>query len=185
MRAARHTAGNILLFAALVLAANDATAQAPVQSCVDLAPLVKAGQDVVVWDRDGRKIRGRLVVVNGDTLEIRRPPRFAFGSDRRQVFMEASVSRVDHRDSTTKYGGLLGLVAGLAVSVAAWKTATGDDWNLPEVVLAPVIGPLIGAAIDGAINRSIYTSPTATKRVTVAPALRRTAGAGVYGSISF
>ena len=58
---------------------------APVQSFVDLAPLVKPGDDVVVLGTDGRKTRGRIVLVSGDTLEIRRPPRF-FGAGRRQVF---------------------------------------------------------------------------------------------------
>ena len=172
------------MFAAMVLVATDAAAQAPVQSFADLQPLIKAGQEVVVWDTDGQKIGGRVVLVSGDTLEIRRPGRFGFGS-RRQVFMEASVSRVDHRDSTTVYGGLLGFAVGVAVSVAAYKTSTEEDWNLPEFVLAPIVGPFIGAAIDGAINRSLYTSPTATTRISVAPVFRRTPGAGVYGSISF
>ena len=185
MRRARNTAGSILLFAAMVLAAKEAAAQVPAQSFADLQPLITTGQDVVVWDTDGRKIRGRVVQVSGDTLEIRRPPRW-FGADRPQLFAEASVSRVELRDSTTVYGGLLGLVVGVAVSVTAWKTSTEEDWNLPEVVLAPIFGSFIGAAIDGAINRSIYTSPTATKRVTVGPVFRRTpGGAGVYASISF
>ena len=177
--------GRTLLLAVVILVANDAAAQAPVQSFADLQHLLKPGQDVMVWDTDGRKVRGRVVVVRGGTLEIRRPPRFGFGSGRRQMFAEASVSRVDHRDSTTVYGGLLGFVVGVAVSVTAWKTATAEDWNLPEVTLAPIVGSVIGATIDGAINRSVYSSPTAMKRVTVAPVFRRTSGAGLYASISF
>ena len=176
--------GRTLLLVVVILVADDAAAQLPVQSFADLQPLLKPGQDVMVWETDGRKIRGRVVVISGDTLEIRRPPRFGFGS-RRQIFAEASVSRLDHRDSTTVYGGLVGFVIGVAVSVTAWKTATGDDWNLPEVVLAPIVGSVIGAAIDGAINRSLYSSLTATKRVTVAPVLRRTSGGGLYALISF
>ena len=186
MGTACNTAGNILMFAAMVLVATDAAAQAPVQSFADLQPLLKPGQQVTVWNTDGRKVSGRVVAVSGDTLEIGRGSRWFFRRpDRRQVFTEASVSRVDARDSTTVYGGLLGFAIGVAVVVtAAGRPATcGDLCELS--VVAPIVGPFIGAAIDGAINRSLYTSPAATTRISVAPLFLYTRGAGISASISF
>ena len=177
-------AGGFALLAVLLLTTRPAAAQAPIQSFADLAPLVKPGDEVVVQGRDGRKTRGRVVMVGGDTLEIRRPPRF-FGADRQDVFPEASVSHVELRDSTTVYGGLLGFAVGLAVAVTVAKTATCEDLcELGPVVAAPLLGPVIGAVIDGRFNRLLYISPAAAKRISVAPAFRPTR-AGISASISF
>ena len=132
-----------------------------------------------MWAEDGRKLTGKLVAVGGGKLEIRRPPRFPrlWGADRRDVFPESSVRRIEHRDSTTVNGGLIGFAAGLAAAVAVFKTvgqtSRCEDLCQGVVVLGPVFGPIIGAAIDGAINRTLFISPTLTKAVAVRPELGR------------
>ena len=151
----------------------------PVQSFTALQPLVMADQQIMVWTEDGRKTTGKLVAVGGGKLEIRRPPRF-FGAERRDVFSESSVRRIEHRDSTTVNGGLIGFAVGLAVSVALYKTDVVYKISRCEdlcdgviIVLAPVFGPIIGAAIDGAINRPLFVSPTSMKVVTAGPEFGR------------
>ena len=162
---------SILSLVILIVLRGGAGAQTntPVQSFVALQSLVKADQEIVVWGDNGDKTRGRVVTVSGDTLEIRRPPRF-FGADRRQVFLESSVRRIEHRDSTTVYGGLIGFAAGLALAISVYRTSPYcEDPCYTVYVFAPLVGPFIGAAIDGAINRTLYISPASTKGTSERP----------------
>lgn len=159
----------VLTIVVLIVLRGGAAAQTntPVQSFAALQPLIKADQEIVVWAEDGRKTRGKVVVVGGDTLEIRRSPRF-FGAGRREVFTESAVRRIVLRDSTTVKGGLIGFAVGLAVAVAVVKTAQCEDLcEAPFVVGGPIFGPIIGAAIDGAMNRTVFISPAPAKVVTV------------------
>lgn len=179
-----------LVFAiAFVLVAGTVAAQTvtPVQSFANLQPLVISGQEVIVWQNDGRKVVGRVVSVSGDKLELRRPPRF-IGRDRHDVYVESAVTRIEARDSTFN-GGLIGLGLGLLVSVAATVTEdrNDDDSNaLLYVVWSPTIGGFIGAAIDGAINRPLFVSPSA-KRVTLRPVVRGKGGrvVGAMATVRF
>ena len=112
---------------AFVLTAGTVAAQtvAPVQSFRDLQPVVTSGQEVIVWQNDGRKTRGRVVSLSGDKLELRRPPRF-IGRERHDVYVESAVTRIEVRDSTLN-GGLIGLGLGLLVAVVATKTEDLND----------------------------------------------------------
>ena len=178
----------VLSIVVLIVLGGVAGAQTdtPVQSFAALQPLIMADQEIIVWAEDGRKTRGKVVAVGGGTLEIRRPPRFPrlWGADRRDVFPESSVRRIEHHDSTTVNGGLIGFAAGLAVTVALAKRSRCDWDCLPVAALAPVFGPIIGAAIDGAINRPLFISPTRTKVVTIGPEFGR-GRAVVSGSLRF
>lgn len=174
---------------ALVSLAGTVAAQtvAPVQSFADLQPLVRSGQELIVWQNDGRRTRGRVVSVSGDKLELRRPPRF-WGRDRHDVYVETAATRIEARDSTWN-GMLIGLGLGVLVSVVATVTANPQDdelSELPYVVLSPLVGPVIGTFIDGAINRTLFVSPAAT-RVTLRPVVRDTGGrvAGAMATVRF
>jgi hypothetical protein len=156
---------------AFVLTAGTVAAQtvAPVQSFRDLQPLVTSGQEVIVWQDDGRKGKGLVVSVSGDKLELRRPPRF-IGRDRHDVYVETAVTRIVARDSTLN-GRLIGLGLGLLASVVAYRTADPNDDDLPElpyVVFSPLVGLVTGGVVDAAINRTLFVSPTA-KRITLRP----------------
>jgi hypothetical protein len=137
----------------------------------ELQPLVKAGQQVIVWGDDGRKTEGRVVSLTGNQFEIRRRRWFRFRQER-LVFAEDSVGRIEHRDSTWN-GELLGLGIGSVTTLVACKSIKDpDDWScLSWIALAPTVGLLSGQIIDGAINRT-YVSPGGT-RVTLLPLLGR------------
>ena len=174
---------------AFVLIAGTVAAQmvTPVQSFADLQPLVTSGQEVTVWQNDGRKVRGRVVSLSGDKLELRRPPRF-FGRGRQDVYVESATTRIEARDSTVN-GELIGVGLGLLVSVVAYRTADLNDDDMPElpyVVLSPLAGWFIGEAIDRAINRSLFVSPSA-KRVAVRPVVRGKVGrvVGAMATVRF
>ena len=66
----------------------------------------------------------------------------------------------------------------MAVAVTASRNVSTscDTCDLPLYVAyaAPIVGPFIGAAIDQRFNRSLYISPAATKRISVAPTFQRT-----------
>ncbi len=176
MRMACNARGTILLFAAMVLAAKDAAAQAPAQSFADLQPLVKVGQQVTVAGDDGRKTTGRFISLTGNQLEIEQSRGF-FRRERR-IFTEDAVDWIEHRDSTWN-GVLLGLGVVASMAVLACKTEDyySDDSPLRSclvwVSFGPVVGGLIGGGIDGAINRTLYLSPGGTRRGSLVPMLGR------------
>jgi hypothetical protein len=180
MTTARNLGGRFVLLGTLLLAASDATAQTPVQSFADLQPLVKTGQQVIVWDDDGRKIKAEVLSLSGNQLEIQRW-RWFFRRER-QLFTEDSVRRIENPDSTAN-GGLLGVgVGGLMAALRCWA----DDWGwacLPWITLAPTAGGFVGAAIDGAVNQPLYVSPRAGG-VTLVPLLGRER-AGLAARIRF
>ena len=179
MEIATNIGRRFLLLAALVLAASEAAAQAPVQSFADLQPLVKAGQRVTVWGDDGSKTTGRVLSLAGNQLEIER--RRWFRRERR-VFTEQSVGRIEDRDSTLN-GELNGLAIGGCIALFV---CAADDWGwscLPSIALGPLGGALAGGLIDGAINRPLYVSAGGS-RMTLLPLLGRQ-GAGLAVAIRF
>jgi len=187
VKMATNIGRRFLLLAALVLAANDAAAQAPVQSFADLQPLVKPGQQVIVWGDDGRKTTGRVVSLAGNQLEIRRQRRFRFRQER-LVLTEGSVGRIEHRDSTWN-GALLGAGVGVLMTVLVCKTENYYSADpllrscLLWISLGPLGGGLVGGAIDGAINRPLYVSAGGS-RITLLPLLGRQR-AGLAAAIRF
>jgi hypothetical protein len=153
----RSIGGRLLLLAILVLAANDAAAQAPVESFADLQPLIKEGQQVVIQGDDGRKITGAVVSLTGNQLEIRRERWFGLRPEH-LVFMEASVRRIEHKDSDwngSLIGGGLGLLAGMRLD----KECREHDDFCDLVVLLSLrpAWPSVGGSMNSSSGRS--TSP--------------------------
>ncbi|HEX6162777.1 MAG TPA: hypothetical protein VFZ31_05400 [Vicinamibacterales bacterium] len=160
-----------------------AQTQSPVQTFAALQPLIAADQEIVVWRDDGGKTRGKVIAVSGDTIEIRRPRLFRRAA--REVIAESSVRRIDHWDSSTVKGGIIGAAVGLAVSVALLKTSQSENWSeLPVAAASPVVGGWIGSAIDGAITRPLFVSPKVTDAVT-GPSRSRGARVVVAASLRF
>jgi hypothetical protein len=177
---ATNIGGRFLLLAALVLAANEAAAQAPVQSFADLQPLVKPGQQVIVWGDDGRKTIGRVVSLAGNQLEIQR--RRWFRGERR-VFTEQSVGRIENYDSDWN-GSLIGVGIGILTAVLLRDGCGENDVFCDYVaILSTPAGYVVGSSIDGAINRTLYVSPGGT-RATLLPLLGRER-AGLAAAIRF
>ena len=184
MKMATNIGGRFLLLAALVLAANEAAAQAPVQSFADLQPLVKPGQQVIVWGDDGRKTIGRVVSLAGNQLEIQR--RRLFRGERR-VFTEQSVGRIENHDSDWN-GSLIGVGIGILTALTAARLSDGCGEHYLNfcdyvAILSTPAGYVVGSSIDGAINRTLYVSPGRT-RVTLLPLLGRER-AGLAAAIRF
>lgn len=179
MKMATNIGRRFLLLVALVLAANEAAAQAPVQSFADLQPLVKPGQQVIVWGDDGGKTTGRVVSLAGNQLEIER---WRWFRRERRVFTEQAVGRIENYDSK-RNGALLGVGIGGLITLLV---CAADDWGwscLPWITLGPLGGGLAGGAIDGAINRPLYVS-AGGGRITLLPLLGRER-AGLAAAIRF
>jgi len=161
VKTATHIGRTLLLLGGLVLAGNEAAAQAPVQSFADLPPLITIGQRVIIRDAEGRRIQGEVVSLSRNQIEIERRRWFR---RERQVFQEASVRRLEHSDSVAN-GVWIGVGIGALLAVGACKATADnpDDFSCLSWTLAPTIGGLIGQKIDASRNRALYASTAAPK----------------------
>ena len=173
----------LLALGLLGVSSGAVTAQTAVQSFDELVQTVTPGMTVVVDLADGRSRSGKVVSLSGDRIDIRRR-RWIFGSEQLS-FVEASVRRMENRDSTAN-GTLIGIGAG---GLAAWvrcKTG-GPSYGLDVGCVwwsffAPIGGGVVGNIIDWSHQRPLYVAPVGT-RIQLAPT--REAGISIAATIGF
>ena len=152
----------------------------PVTDSLDaLTSILDPGYEVVVWDEAGRKTRGRVSYISGDeVVVINRPRLFRYlRSPQEHAFRADAVTRVEIVDSTWN-GIAIGAAVGAGLAFGLWQGTDTDDFGvgLLYAVSATAALPasmLAGRDIDLSINESIYTRPSQSPRVTIAPLIGR------------
>ncbi len=144
--------------------------------------ILEPGYEVVVWDEEGRKTRGRVLSISGEEVVVTRRRRFfgRFRSLEELVFGADSITRVDIVDSTWN-GALIGaaIAPALVYGIWLWEDNTFPDSNLKGAGTAylgsasVLMAILVGHGIDLSINESIYERPSQASRVTVTPLIGR------------
>lgn len=155
---ANHSVGRLTLLLAFAAFGTDALAQAPVQSFADLQSVLQVGQKILVISRDGIRIPGTVVSIAGSELEIKQALLW-FERNKRTIFDEASVKRIEVADSTLNgilIGAGLGVLAGWAIIANAPPNDEGESLVLGS--LSPMAGGLLGMWIDERVNRLLYAS---------------------------
>ena len=145
-----------------------------------LNAILEPGYEVVVWDEEGRKTRGRVLSISGEEVVVTRRRLFfgRFRSLEELVFGADSITRVEIVDSTWN-GIAIGTVVGTGLVFGLWQAVLhtkDDDAAFLYAYLAGgalVLRPIAGHEIDLAINESIYERPSPAPRVTVAPLIGR------------
>ena len=161
------------------VSADEFLGGAPVTDSFDaLALILEPGYEVVVWDEEGRKTRGRVLSISGEEVVVTRRRRFfgRFRSLEELVFGADSITRVEIVDSTWN-GIAIGTVVGTGLVFGLWQAAlhTDDDAAYLYAYLAggALLSPIVGHDIDLEINESIYERPSPAPRVTGAPLIGR------------
>lgn len=145
----------VLAFSSAIAAAQQQTGM-PVDAFDSLQSLLTPNERLIVRDRSGKKIKGRLVSLSSDTLEITRR-RWNWRTEQR-TWKEDQVVRIEHQDSAWN-GEALGAAAGLATLVFMVKSPSCSWACLPWAVAAVPMGMGIGGAIDLATNRTLFEAP--------------------------
>jgi hypothetical protein len=142
---------------------------APAQSTSLFADAIRGltpGSDIEVVDATGRSSKGRLQMVEGDAIVLRK------SDDRTMRFEAEDVRTLAIREADSVVGGLLvgaafGAGGGAVVGALASKDAHVDFIKASDVWLATLGGGLIGVAIGGAAdaakrNTTVVYRSTAT-----------------------
>jgi len=147
-----------------------------------LREVLQPGQAVIVQDRSGHEVRGRISSVSDSTLVLIRHRLFHAEAWRTS---EPFVSRIKVVDSTRDGVGLGFAVAlgGMAINYKICSPNCGSLWGLPWMLVMPV-AMVIGGAIDDAHNGVVYANPHQPARVAVVPLLGR-GQVGVAGQVTF
>ena len=173
---------------ALMLFPTGSGAQTPATSFDGLRGLLQLGNDVVVTDSNGRRTRGRVVIVTASSLDLAVDTRrFLFLRQRtQQSFADTVVTMVTRVDSR-KEGAIIGFAAGF-VPIMLAPCDSRDDGGycfFAKVTFGPMFGALgaaIGAFIDGRLNKTVYRAgaPVAPVTITLSPLLStKTTGASL------
>jgi hypothetical protein len=155
------------------------TAQQPATTAAQLAVLLRPGETVWVTDQSGQEVKGRLLELRGDALQVE-----IAGQTRSLEF--ATVRQVEHRHNDALLNGtLIGAAAGGGLAGLAWAlwcsdAECDDDWPghiAGSVAIYTAIGAGVGALTDVIIRgkRTVYEAPAgrAARTVTVSPMVTR------------
>ena len=136
-----------------------------------LKPQLPAGEIIYVTDRTGTTVKGTLIEISNDAIEMR-------VSVAVKRIRAADVSRIQwqKRDSLLN-GVLIGAAVG-AIPGVYWLIADPNECTglCAEDYVAIGVGALVGGLIDRAIKKkaTVYEAPSSkTTKVTVAPLLVR------------
>jgi hypothetical protein len=110
-----------------------------------------------VTDAKGEKTSGEFVAIRGTELELRHSGGW-FSAERRFVFTEEAVRRIENDDSTWE-GTLIGTALGVAIAVVSLKNWEGDESGIMLAWAPPLIGGVVGDTLDGARRRVLFVSP--------------------------
>ena len=161
-----------LVLATATLAASLAEAQNT--SFDQLALLVDPGDTITVTEKDGRRLKGRLLDLSPTKLALQ-------AGGLRYELDGGDISFVRRREcDSLKNGAINGAVTGLGVVVVPLLILVGH----PDTDIGPAevslilslyagVGAGIGAGLDALIENSrvIYKAPPSRRRLTVSPVL--------------
>jgi hypothetical protein len=155
------------------LLAAPVSAQALARSFDQLQVLVRPGETIWVIDNGGVEVKGTLVAITPDRLDVQAP-----GGAR--TWSPLDVRRVRHQESDSLGNGVLwGAVVGGGAAGALWVAACASDecnsgdvgWGLLATGIYAAAGAGIGALVDLAhrSSRVVYEAPAASSSLVVAP----------------
>lgn len=157
-----------------------AAAQQPATTPDQLSVLLRPGETVWVTDGSGHEVKGRLLTLAGDALQVEI-------SGLPQSIEFATVQRVQHRHADSLLNGtLIGAAVGgglVGLFWAAWcsdaECDDDDEYIGGSVAIYSAVGAGIGALCDVMIKgkRTVYEAPAgrAIPSVTVSPLVTREA----------
>ena len=169
--------GVVVVLATILLecANGDALAQAPDRAATtlvgSLTEQVPAGEVVYVTDTAGTTVRGTLMGISNDVVELR------INATTRDIRAN-DVARIQwqKRDSVLNgivIGGVVGAIPGIYWLIADPNECTG---LCAEDYVAIGVGVLVGAFVDRAIKKKVTVYDSAARRstkLTVSPILGR------------
>ena len=155
-----------------------AWAQAPVTSFDQLATRLRTGDTVMVTDKNGQVVKGKVVDLSASSLVLRTQ------GETRDVQAATVTAITWQRPHSLKKGALTGLVIGAAVAVVVIALPAGDCTDCEDVagakaLLAAIsigagagIGCAVGAATPGK-EVLVYRAPSSPSagRISIAPIL--------------
>jgi hypothetical protein len=150
---------------ALVLLTVNISAAQVATSFEELRQQQRLPVTVVVTDHRGHNTRGRLISVNGSSIELQT----GGAVPQRSIYTVSEVREI-RKTGSGWIGELVGLGAGIAVSAALCerdgecrgsRTATVSPMHVSgPIMLASLIGgPLLGSAIERRPRATIYMAP--------------------------
>ena len=148
------------ILAVFAFGAEDAAAQVPAHSFVDLSPRLTVGQSILVTDAKGHVTGGQVVSIVGNQLEIETSIGLFRRRGQRMLFLEDSVSLVHKADSAAN-GMLIGAGIGTLLGWAMVSNPPENhDGSGDAVLFAGVItaGVFVGEWIDNRIHRLLFAS---------------------------
>ena len=159
-----------LVLATATLAASLAEAQNT--SFDRLALLVDPGDTITVTDKDGRRLKGRLLNLSPTTLALQ-------AGGLRHELDGGDISFVRRRESDSlKNGAINGAVTGLGIVTVPLLILAGHPDVSPAAAFLALplyvgVGAGIGAGLDALIENSrvIYKAPPSRRRLAVSPVL--------------
>lgn len=149
------------LFSPAAISAQTTPSQ-PASTFSNLAALLPPGATIEVTDQQGRRIKGEVTVLSGQSLSL------ATG-DGPRLFMQPDVSAIRrHISDRVLDGGLIGLVAGFAVPATICASRSDSSETGACVFGTLVFGGLPGFAI-GAIVDAVRTRKVTVFRSASSP----------------
>jgi len=167
-----------IVTALTVLIPVQAAAQQPATTPDQLSVLLRPGEAVWVTDGSGHEVKGRLLKLAGDALQVE-----ISGVPRSIEF--ATVQRVQHRHADSLLNGTLigAAVGGGAVGLfwALWcsdaECDDDDGYIAGSIAIYGAVGAGMGALCDVMIKgkRTVYEAPAgrAARSITVSPLVTR------------
>jgi len=174
----------VRLAAALAFWPASAEAQTTARSFEELTRIVRPEEAVIVTDMTGRRNKGTIAAIDGDSLSLAT-------DGRTQIFARSEVSAVRVLDGLGN-GALIGAGIGLGSALGILGVAgSKHGYVLPSAkVGAPLllsgVGALVGALVDRAREggRVLYVSPGQTVALVVLPLIGKNSP-GVLVSVGF
>ena len=171
----------ILTLLLLIAAATPSASAQTASSFEQLVLLVGSGDRVTVTDSAGREQTGSIVDLSPSALTLRT-------NGARHDFRAESVRTISWwRPDSLRQGALIGFAAGAVTALALFFPHDDFTGSGKAVFLGLFAGAGMGmgAGVDALIptRQVIFRSPTATRRLTVAPVL--TSNRGLAVSIGF
>jgi len=163
------------------------------QSFENLQQRLKTGQTVLVSDASGRRIKGKVAVVDPSSLTLvtEETTRDAAGRERRtwtgrRTFVESSIDEV-RRPNSVRTGALIG--AGVGGGLALWDYLIDPSEPSNAAITGTLVGLglVIGAGIDALVHKGgelVYRAPHRTPNLAVSPLIARERR-GVWVSLRF
>jgi hypothetical protein len=190
--------GCAVTVACAAIGGSPCSAQTRLTSLEELRRELAAGDVIIVVPAVGQAIKGRLVRLGRDNLDVRPAGRSAApGHGPRDVTIELdAVQSLQRPRDSVKNGAALGAGIGAGVGGAMFIHALAIDRNelnewapiyVASTAITTGIGALIGWAVDAARSKPDITYdavPSRRTRVSVQPLVSRGPGIGVAVSIS-